>query len=149
MTETKKIHFFSNLGHIFTKNDWPRTSFAKMLITLKWCNLEMFIFSSYKDMIFSYIFPLIRTFLLQYCTVGHPLKIWKKGIFEIDLFWFLNHPELFIFTFSGSWRITLIFSPISMVRSIKRTSLIGVLEYMIRNVINRFIYGFLLCINSW
>ena len=34
-------------------------------------------------MTFSYIFPQIRTFYLKNCTVGQPLKLWKKCIFEI------------------------------------------------------------------
>ena len=43
-----------------------------------------YIFSKYKDMTFCYIFPQIRTFLLENCTVGQPLKLWKKTFFEIE-----------------------------------------------------------------
>ena len=61
-----------------------------------------YIFSSYEDITISYIFPQIRTFYLKNCTVGQPLKFWKNGIFEVDLFWVSIHSGGFIFTFFES-----------------------------------------------
>ena len=62
MEKNLKMQIFSNSGPNILKNALKTTIFAKNLKNIEMIANTDYIFSRYKDMIFSYIFPKIRSF---------------------------------------------------------------------------------------